>query len=202
MLTAELQRNLADAAIEALVIGASAGGIEALSILLPTLSLGLAIPIVIVVHLPPRRSSLLPAVFQAKCAAPVREPVDKEPVAPGTIWFAAPDYHLLIERNRRFAYSTEPPVRFSRPAIDPLFESAAQAYGARLAAVVLSGASDDGANGAARVRELGGHLFVQDPREALSRTMPEAAIERAHPQFVGTLAEITALLSSSTGRSP
>src|SRR5262249_47195330 len=84
-------------ATEAVVIGASAGAVEALSVLLPTLCRDLRVPIVIVVHLPPRRPSLLPELFRARCAAPVSEPVDKQPVGAGTVWFAPADYHLAIE---------------------------------------------------------------------------------------------------------
>jgi two-component system, chemotaxis family, protein-glutamate methylesterase/glutaminase len=187
---------------DAIVIGASAGAVESLSELLPPLSVALSVPVVVVVHLPPRRPSVLPGLFQTLCSAPVAEPVDKQPVAAGTIWFAPPDYHLLIERDHTFALSVDPPVKFSRPSLDVLFESAADCYGARLAAVVLTGASDDGARGAQRVRAAGGHVLVQDPALALARTMPEAAIELADPQFVGGLAQIAATLRDLTGVSP
>lgn len=136
-----------------------------------------------------------------RCEAPVSEPVDKQPVTPGTVWFAPADYHLGIERERNFAFSIEPPVNFSRPAVDVLFESAAYAYGSGLTAVVLSGASSDGALGARVVRQRGGRVYVQAPDSALARTMPEATIRAASPEFVGPLEEIATLLCEATGRS-
>lgn len=188
-----------DSPIEALVIGASAGAIDALRELLPPLSRALPVPIVVVVHLPARRKSLLPELFRDMCSAPVLEPLDKQPVEPGTIWFAPPDYHLLIEPARSFALSIEAPVKYSRPSLDVLFESAAYAYGAGVTGVVLSGASDDGAEGAMMIRQRGGHVYVQEPDQALVRTMPEAAIRLANPQFVGTLGDIADRLRSSRG---
>lgn len=184
-----------------MVIGASAGAVEALSVILPAISRDLKVPVVIVVHLPPRRPSLLPDLFRTRCAAPVGVPVDKQPVGPGTLWFAPADYHLAIERERNFAYSIEPAVHFSRPAVDVLFESAAYAYGDALAAVVLSGASEDGARGARIVRQCGGRVYVQTPNSAVARTMPEAAIRETTPEFVGPLEEIAALLCDATGQS-
>jgi len=185
--------------LEAIVIGASAGAIEALRVLLPPLSIGLHVPAIIVVHVPPRRASLLPEVFGRLCAVPVVEPIDKQPVAAGTIWFAPADYHLLIEPGHTFALSVDAPVKFSRPAIDVLFNSAAAAYGPGLAAVILSGASEDGASGARAVREAGGYVLVQDPSSAFAATMPAAAIAAAHPQFVGQVEEIAAMLQAFSG---
>jgi two-component system chemotaxis response regulator CheB len=186
---------------EAIVIGASAGAVEALGVVLPPLSRDLHVPVIAVVHIPPRRASLLPELFRTTCHAPVCEPLDKQPVIAGTIWFAPADYHLSIEPTRSFALSIDPPVKFSRPAVDVLFESAADAYGAGLIAVVLTGASEDGAAGAAAVRQHGGRVYVQSPEEALAPIMPEAAIRQAQPQFVGTLEEIAALLCDATGQS-
>lgn len=182
---------------EAIVVGASAGAIEALRVLLPGISAPLRVPVIVVVHLPPRRKSLLPELFGSLCAAPVREPLDKQPVAAGTIWFAPADYHLLIETDHSFALSVDAPVNYSRPSVDLLFESAAYAYGSGLTAVVLSGANEDGAEGACIVRQHGGHVFVQDPAEALAKEMPEAAILRAQPQFVGTLRDLVVRLRDS-----
>jgi two-component system chemotaxis response regulator CheB len=189
-------------AAEAIVIGASAGAIEALSSLLPALTPRLHVPTVIVVHLPPRQPSLLAELFGRLCPLPVREPVDKQPVAAETIWFAPADYHLLIERERTFSLSVDAPVRFSRPSVDVLFESAAYAYGARLVAIVLSGANDDGAEGAKLVRQLGGYVLVQDPAEASMSEMPEAAIRRANPQCVGPVVLLASTARDLTGAPP
>lgn len=185
--------------IEVVVIGASTGGIGALHQLLPVLSRGLQLPIVIVVHLPAHHRSLLPEIFAPLCQAPVREPLDKEPVAGGVIWFAPSDYHLMVERDHSFSFSVDDPVKYSRPAVDVLFEYAALAYGPGVTAVVLTGASEDGATGAARVRALGGCVFVQDPEQAEAKLMPLAAIRMAAPQYVGPLSGIAEQLLASTG---
>lgn len=171
---------------DAIVIGASAGAIEALGAILPVFPAGLSVPVVVVVHVPPRRPSLLVELFRAKCALEVAEPFDKEPVRPGVVWFAPPDYHLLVEDDRTFSLSIEAPVHWSRPCIDALFESAAQAYGGRVLGIVLTGASSDGAEGARAIRAAGGVIAVEDPLTAESKTMPYAAIAAASPQFIGT----------------
>jgi two-component system chemotaxis response regulator CheB len=185
--------------IEVVVIGASTGAVQALHVLLPPLSQGLSIPIVVVVHLPAHHRSLLPQIFGPVCQAPVREPLDKEPVAGGVIWFAPSDYHLMIELERTFSFSMDAPVKYSRPAVDVLFESAARAYGAGVTGVVLSGASDDGADGAATIRTHGGCVYVQDPEQAEAKLMPSAAIRLAAPQYIGSLSGIAEQLRASTG---
>ena len=178
---------------EIVVIGASAGAVEALGAILPILPAGFGVPVVVVVHLSPRRPSLLSSLFARRCALPVREPFDKEPVGSG-IFFAPPDYHLMVERDHTFALTIEPPVNWSRPSIDVLFESVADAYGAGAVAVVLTGASADGAKGARAIRAAGGTVMVQSPATADATAMPVAAIQLAAPQMVGSLAEIAAIL--------
>jgi two-component system chemotaxis response regulator CheB len=185
--------------IAAVVIGASAGAIDALRRILPTLPAQLPWPVLLVVHLPSRRPSALVDIFSASCGAPVREPNDKEPVTPG-IWFAPPDYHLLVEEDRCFALSVDEPVHCSRPSIDVLFESAARAYGKALLGVVLTGASEDGAAGARALRDAGGFLMVEDPDTACSPAMPRAAAERADPQIIAPVAEIASALCGMAER--
>jgi two-component system chemotaxis response regulator CheB len=187
--------------VEAVVIGGSAGALDVLGQVLPSLPATLAVPVIVVLHLPPRRASLLPELFGPRCALPVREPHDKQPIEPG-IWFAPPDYHLMVEADRSFALSIDEPVRFSRPSIDVLFESAAQAYGPRLMGVVLSGANEDGALGGAAIRRLGGFLVVQDPETAQSSEMPQAALLRAAPQRVVTVPEIPTMMVMASGGTP
>ncbi len=187
---------------QALVVGASAGAIEALNLLLPAVPQAARIPLVVVVHLPPNRSSLLPELFSTRCAVRVREPLDKEPMSAGTIWFAPPNYHLLLESDASFSLSIDEPVNFSRPSIDVLFESAADAFGANLCAIVLTGANDDGARGAKRVRDRGGFVVVQDPSTAVASDMPSAAISRANPQIVAALPEIADLVGVATRAVP
>ncbi|HEX3849768.1 MAG TPA: chemotaxis protein CheB [Polyangiaceae bacterium] len=199
MLTAETNRLLASRS--ALVLGASAGAVDALSLLLPGVPEASRIPVVVVVHLPPNRPSLLPELFTARCAARVREPEDKEPVS-GGIWFAPSNYHLLIERDRTFSLSVDEPVNFSRPSIDVLFESAAECFGDELCAIVLTGANDDGAFGASAVRQAGGLVIVQDPHTAEAKQMPQAAISRAKPQIVASLSEIADFIHQATKAAP
>ncbi len=196
MLTPELTRQLTG--IEALVVGASAGATRALTVLLPGVPARARIPILVVVHLAPSRPSLLTELFAPRCAAQVSEPEDKQPISAGSIWFAPSNYHLLVEGDRTFALSVDEPVNFSRPSIDVLFESAADTFGSRLCAIVLTGANDDGAHGARVVRERGGLVIVQDPSTAEAPQMPSAAISRANPQIIASLPEIAQLIQQAT----
>jgi two-component system chemotaxis response regulator CheB len=175
------------------VMGASAGAIEALGAILPALPADLKVPVIVVVHLPPRQKSVLAPLFAPRCALPVRQVTDKADVTPG-IWFAPPDYHLLLETEGCFSLSVEEPVNYSRPSIDVFFESAAEAFGERVVAVVLTGANSDGAEGAKLVRERGGFVVAQDPATAIAAAMPTATVERAKPQLVTDLGGIARFL--------
>lgn len=179
---------------EAVVIGASAGALEALSVILPALPGEFALPVMVVVHVPPDRHSLLAELFQAKCRVAVVEAEDKEPIRAGTVYFAPSDYHLLVEFDRSLSLSSDEPVLFSRPSIDVLFESAADAYGPTLIAVVLTGANEDGAKGLRAVVDAGGTALVQNPSTAFASAMPEAAIDMAPDARVMSLAGIAAYL--------
>ena len=182
--------------IDAIAIGASAGGVEALSLLLPALRAASQVSVFIVIHLPRDRPSMLAEVFAAKCALPVFEAEDKLPIEAGTVCFAPPDYHLLIDTGPQFALSADELVNFSRPSIDVLFESAAEAYGDRLLGIVLTGANSDGAAGLAAIGRAGGATIVQDPGEARTSSMPEAAIRLRQPDHVLPLDAIARLLRS------
>jgi len=170
--------------IDAIVIGASAGGVEAVGALLQALPQPYAPALMVVIHLPPDRRSLLTEIFQAKCRLPVREALDKEHVESGTVYVAPPGYHLLVEADRTLALSLDAPVAFSRPSIDVLFESAAVAYGDRVLGIVLSGGNNDGAAGLAAIREAGGRGWVQEPTDALAAAMPQAALQTAGADLV------------------
>lgn len=174
----------------AVAIGASAGGLDAVDKLLAALPAETPFAVFVVLHLPAGRPSRLAEIFSLRCAVPVEEPVDKQPVCPGTVYVAPPDYHLLVEPQGTLALSVDEPVLYSRPAIDPLFESAAVAYGARLLALVLTGASADGAAGLAAVRRAGGTAWVQRPDTAVARTMPQSALDTAGADAVLTLEEM------------
>jgi two-component system chemotaxis response regulator CheB len=184
------------AGIEGVVIGASAGGVQALAQLLPAFPQGTAASIFVVLHLPRDRPSLLAEVFTPKCALKVREAQDKEPVAPGTVYFAPSNYHLLVDQGPQLALSADDLVHHSRPSIDVLFESAADVYGGRLLGVLLTGANEDGAEGLAAVHDAGGITVVQEPETAQASTMVLSAIQLRAPDFVLPLGRIAELLQT------
>lgn len=162
--------------IEAVVIGCSAGGLDALRILLEALPTGFPATVIIVAHTAPCSDNLLPTLLAKICRLPVSEAREREPVLPGHVYVAPPNYHLLIEQDRTFALSVDERVCFVRPSIDVLFQSAADAYGERLVGVILTGANSDGAQGLKAVKAVGGFTLVQDPASAYADTMPKAAI--------------------------
>jgi len=192
VIAAETLRNR----IEGVVIGASAGGVEALTLLLPALPTTFRPALFIVLHLPRERPSLLVNIFARRCARPVREADDKEPVEPGTVYFAPPDYHMLLEKNRQIALSADEPVHFSRPSIDVLFESAAEVYGERLLGIILTGGNQDGAVGLHAIHQAGGVTVVQQPDNAKVPLMVVSALQRGPADFVLSLPEIAQLLGA------
>ncbi|MGX1589329.1 chemotaxis protein CheB [Brevundimonas diminuta] len=159
----------------AVAIGASAGGVQALLTLLPTLPADFPWPIFIVLHVPADRGNVLAPLFEAKCRLEVKEAEDKETARPGVVYFAPSDYHLLVESNGDLALSSDEAVNYSRPSIDVLFESAADAYGAGLTGVILTGANEDGAAGLSAVAAAGGIALVEEPAAAYAKAMPQAA---------------------------
>lgn len=182
--------------VEGIVIGTSAGGVEALSVLLPALPASLRASVLVVVHVPRERPSLLVNIFKDRCALPVREAEDKEPATPGTVFFAPPDYHLLVDQGPQIALSADDFVNFSRPSIDVLFESAADVYGERLMGILLTGGNSDGTAGLAAIQRAGGATVVQDPREAKAPLMVTSALERIQPDLILSLKDIAAMLQS------
>lgn len=182
--------------VQAIVVGASAGGVEALLSIFAGLAPGLSLPIIAVLHLPDERRSQLAEVFDRRLHIPVVEARDKEMIQPGTLYFAGPGYHLSVEHDRSLSLSQEDRVHHSRPAIDFLFESAADAYGPNLLAILLTGANQDGGRGLAQVKQLGGITVVQDPSEARVDVMPKAALALHTPDYILTLSRIGDLLAS------
>jgi two-component system chemotaxis response regulator CheB len=178
---------------EIAVIGASLGGLRALGQLLSGLPDNFPLPVAIVQHRVVESGGGLCAALQKHCRLIVKEAHDKEPIAPGRVYLAPSDYHLLVDRWR-FALSTEAPVLHARPSIDVLFESAAYAYRERVVGVLLTGASHDGAQGLARIKERGGRTIVQDPSTAESSVMPLAAIAAARVDHILPPAAIAAFL--------
>lgn len=182
--------------VEAVVIGASAGGVEALGEVLSALPASFGVPIVVVMHLLSTTESLLVEVLRLRCPLPLKEACDKDPICSGTVYVAPPGYHLLVEAGRSLALSVDPPVNYSRPSIDVLFESAAYAYRERLLGIVLTGANEDGARGLALIRACGGLAWVQDPSAAMASAMPAAAIARAGADRIFDLQEMAAELAA------
>ncbi|MET0294220.1 MAG: chemotaxis protein CheB [Phenylobacterium sp.] len=162
---------------QAVAIGGSAGAVQALAKILPALSPGFPAPVLVVVHIPPGRDNALVPLFQDKCEIPVKEAEDKEPALPGVVYFAPPDYHLLAEADGSLSLSSDDQVNHSRPSIDVLLESCADAFGPGLSAIVLTGANEDGAAGLRAVGEAGGLGIVEEPAGAFAPTMPRAALQ-------------------------
>lgn len=179
---------------DALVIGGSAGAFSALRAILPALASRELVAIV-VLHQSPQGSDLAD-LFAGLAGMPCITVEDKMPGRPGAIYFAPAGYHLLIERDGHFALSVDAPVNFSRPSIDVTFESAAEVYGPRLVALILTGASDDGARGSRAITRSGGVSLVQDPAEAEVPLMPTAAARLAEPSTVLRLAQVAELFAA------
>jgi two-component system chemotaxis response regulator CheB len=192
--TSEAVEMAAARPIDTVVIGASAGGLEALLAILTGLPENYPLTIAVVLHLPENHESRLAELFDHRLALRAREARDKEPLQPGVVYFAPPGYHLSIEDDRSFSLSCEDRVSFSRPSIDVLFQSAGDACGKNLAAILLTGANYDGAAGLSGMQLAGGLAIVQDPATAQVPTMPEAAIRRMTPDLILSLAEIHSLL--------
>ena len=183
----------------AVVVGASAGGLHAVRALLCGLPASFAAPVIVVQHLHARQDDFLVGWLDGQCALPVREATDKLPVGSHSVWLAPPGYHLLIEREHRFALSIDARVSCARPSIDVAFESAARVWRDGLVAVLLTGANADGTAGLKQVRALGGLALVQDPASAEHPTMPRAAIAAGAYDQVLSIPAIAALLVRRAG---
>ncbi|MBF0338042.1 MAG: chemotaxis protein CheB [Nitrospirae bacterium] len=181
-------------AYEAVVIGASAGGTSALKEILPSLSAEFSLPVVVVQHLHPSSRDDMPALYKDSCRLRVKQADEKEAVAGGCVYFAPPNYHLLVENDRTFSLSVDAPVNFSRPSIDVFFESAADVYGAALIGVVLTGANNDGSLGLRKIKAAGGVAIVQDPDTAECSSMPEAAIAATSVDYILPLKDIAEVI--------
>lgn len=185
--------------LAAVVVGASAGGLQAVCRLLGALPASFAAPVIVVQHLHARQDDFLVGWLDGQCALAVREAADKRAIAPGGVWLAPPGYHLLIEREGSFALSIDARVSWARPSIDVAFESAAHVWRRGLVAVLLTGGNADGTAGLERVRALGGLALVQDPATAEHPAMPRAAIAAGAYDQVLSIPAIAALLVRLTG---
>ncbi len=184
-----------------IVVGASAGGVEALTGLVRGLPSDLPAAVLVVLHIPPQARSHLPEILSRSGPLPAHHPRDGEPLRHGQIYIAPPDHHLLVERDCARVMHGPRENRY-RPAVDPLFRSAAVAFGPRVVAVVLSGALDDGTAGLLAVKRMGGIAIVQDPAEALVANMPAHAIEYVQVDHIVRIAELGALLNTLAHQPP
>jgi two-component system, chemotaxis family, protein-glutamate methylesterase/glutaminase len=180
---------------EIVVIGTSWGGLSAVSTVVADLPSTFALPLVVVQHRSPDAPGLLAELLQLRTRLNVVEVEDKQPVLPGHVFIAPPNYHLLFDRGV-FSLTTDAPVRYSRPSIDVTFMSAADEYGRRTIGVVLTGANEDGALGLKRIADRGGYAMVQDPATAESPVMPQAALRTVTRARVMPLARIAGHLVS------
>ena len=171
---------------EIIVVGASAGGLRAVEQVLGRLPPNFPVPLVVVQHRSRESTDAYAAVLGHGTPLPVAEVEDGDPLRAPGVYVAPPDYHVLVEPGR-MVLSIDDPVSYSRPSIDVLFESAADVYGQRVCAVLLTGANADGARGLARVKAVGGYAIVQDPSTAESPEMPTAGIAMAPVDRVLTL---------------
>ena len=179
---------------EAVVIGTSAGGLFALSTILEALPANFPVPILVVQHRSKDERTLLEDVLSQKCQIKIKQADEKEKITTGTVYFAPPDYHLLVEQDRTFSLTCDERVNYSRPSIDVLFETAAYVYKSKLLAIILTGANHDGAAGIVKVRNAGGATIAQNPEEALYPVMPKSAIATGCVQKILKLDEIRDLL--------
>ncbi len=179
---------------KALAIGVSTGGVSALKRVLGSLPADFPIPILIVTHMMPASDDGLAVLLNTLCAIRVKEADDHDVLAPGTVYIAPANYHLLVERDGTLALSIDAPVNFARPSIDVLFESASDVFGPGLIAVILTGAGDDGSKGLVKVQDCGGLVVVQDPADAEMDSMPRCAMHLLDADHVVPLVDLPPLL--------
>jgi two-component system chemotaxis response regulator CheB len=186
---------------DVVVIGASWGGLRALERILGGLDAGFPVPVLVVQHREAGADDdLLARLLDSHTPLRVTDAEDKTPLAPGTVLLAPPGYHVLVTDDGCAELSVDEPVQFSRPSIDVLFESAADAYGPRVLGVLLTGSNTDGAAGLEAIQRGGGFTVVQDPESAERPEMPRAALARITPDAVLALDDIVSLLRRACGK--
>jgi two-component system chemotaxis response regulator CheB len=187
---------------DAIVIGTSAGGMDALSVILPAIDGNLPVPILIVQHIRASSDFFMVTYFDRLCSLKVVEGTEKAPLEAGLVYFAPPDYHLLVEEDQTLSLSNDEKVNFSRPSIDVLFETACWVFGSRLIGIILTGANSDGSRGLEQIGLAGGLTIVQNPLSASVPRMPEAALKRSKPGHVLNLDEIGPFINQIFGMPP
>lgn len=177
-----------------IVLGVSAGGFSALKRLLAALPAGFPLPLIIVQHQRAGQEGHLATQLNRISPLQVKEADEGDSLCPATVYLAPANYHLLVERDGTLALSVDPQVCYARPAIDVLFESAAAAYGPRLAGIVLTGANNDGSAGLRAIKNAGGLAIVQDPDDAEVKQMPQNALRSVAADYVVPLTQLAPLL--------
>lgn len=186
--------------MKGVAIGGSAGALDALRDLFAVIPATVNATFLVVVHISPTNDSLLASVLGNYTHMRVREAVDKLPLEPRTVVVAPPDYHMLVETDYTISLSRDRAEHFSRPAIDPLFDTAAGAFERQGYAVLLSGGNADGAIGLAAMHAAGGKTAVQEPSASSSPEMPNAGLALVTPTFRGTATAIGRWLASQLAR--
>ena len=184
------------------VIGTSWGGIDALKSLVKRLKSPFCFTIVVVIHQDRHSKSQLSELLTDMAAFKVIEAADKEPLRAGNVYISTPNYHLLVEQDGTLSHTVDVPVNFSRPSVDILFQTAADAFAGKVVAIVLTGANQDGAAGVQHVKMRGGQVLVQDPKEAEAKAMPLAAIGSTDVDFIGSLEAIAERLNNLENTKP
>lgn len=184
---------------QAVLVGASSGGLPLLRQLLGALPVEYPLPVLVVTHVHPDQGESPARLIDRDAAIRVKDAEDKEPVVPGTAYFAPPGYHMLVERDESVSLSIDPRVNWSRPSVDVLFMSAVYVWAPRILGIVLSGANRDGAEGVVALRRHGCRTMAQDPRTAASPDMPAAAIATGCVDEVLDIGRITAAVAALGG---
>jgi two-component system, chemotaxis family, protein-glutamate methylesterase/glutaminase len=179
---------------EAIVIGVSAGGMNAIKIILSLLPPDFKMPVIILQHVSPRSDNQWINFLNEKSNLRVKEADEKEEIKGGTIYISPANYHLLIEKNKTFSFTIDERVSYARPSIDVLFETAADAYREKLIGIVLTGSNSDGANGIKKIKAYDGLAIAEDPATAEYSFMPQAAINAIKPDYILPLENIITLL--------
>ncbi len=181
---------------KAIVVGASAGGLYVLTTILQALPQNFPFPIIIVQHRSKDERSLLEEIIKSKCKVKVQQAEEKEKIEKGTVYFAPPNYHLLVEQDHTFSLSNDMLVNYSRPSIDLLFESAARVYKEKLIGIILTGANKDGAAGIVNIKKHKGLTIAQDPQSADYDMMPQSAIETGCVDYIMNIEKLLNFLLS------
>lgn len=184
---------------KAVVIGSSAGGLNALKVIFSKLEPNFGIPVIMVQHISPDAENYLIHILNDLKNIPVKEADEKEMPVKGMAYVAPPNYHLLIEPDQTFTLTVDERVNYARPSIDVLFETAAEAYREGLIGIILTGANSDGSKGLKKIRDLGGLTIVEDPETAEVKSMPRAALLSTPADHVLPLEKIAPLLNSLAG---